>query len=225
MWIIRRPRYQLLFAIAAFILGMFIKLTYEYYDDLDDISETDAFITKTIYSLRTDVMNGPMVDITALGSISVITIVTIVSVVTFLALRDRKAALQLTITAIGAGIWSRVMKGLVGRERPPEEQQLVSVWGYSYPSGHSLAAAAFFLTLTYLVCRHIPSYRSRTILYVLCTILICMVGFSRVYLGVHYPSDTASGILFGSSWALLVASIFSYAEIRPPKWGQIVSEP
>lgn len=212
MWITKRPRYQLLFAIAAFILGMFIKLTYEFYDDQDDISAIDAFITSAIYNLRTDALNGPMVDITALGSISVITIVTIVSVVTFLALKDRKAALQITITAIGAGLCSRIMKDLVARERPPVETQLVSVWGYSYPSGHSLAAAAFFLALTYLVCRHIPSYRGRTILYFLCITLICMVGFSRVYLGVHYPSDTVSGILFGSSWALIVASLFSYLD-------------
>ena len=213
-WILKRPKHQLLFAIACFILGMFIKITYEYYDDLDDVSRIDAFITNAVYNLRTDALNGPMVDVTALGSISVITIVTIISVITFLALKDRVAALQITMTAIGAGICSRLMKNLVARTRPPEELQLVKVWGYSYPSGHSLAAAAFFLTLTYLICRHIPSYRSRAMLYVLSFVLIMMIGFSRVYLGVHYPSDTISGILFGSSWALLVASLFSYLEIR-----------
>ncbi len=213
-WLLKRPKHQLLFAIASFMLGMFIKITYEYYDDLDDVSRIDSFITQAVYSLRTDALNGPMVDITALGSISIMTIVTVISVITFLALRDRIAALQITTTAIGAGICSRIMKTLVARSRPPENFQLVKVWGYSYPSGHSLASAAFFLAMTYLICRHIPSYRSRALLYVLCLILISMVGFSRVYLGVHYPSDTISGILFGCSWALLVASFFSYLEIR-----------
>lgn len=213
-WLFRRPKYQLLFAIAAFILGAFIKLTYEYYDDQDDVFYIDSVITNFIYSLRTDALNGPMVDITALGSIAVMTIVTIISVITFLAMRDRMAACQITITAIGAGICSRIMKGLVGRARPPEENQLVTVWGYSYPSGHSLAAAAFFLSLTYLITRHVPTYRGRALLYTFCVILILMVGFSRVYLGVHYPSDTASGILFGSSWALLVASLFSYFQAK-----------
>lgn len=212
-WISKRPRHQLLLAIAFFILGIFSKLTYEYYDDLDDISQIDKFITETIYSFRSELLNGPMVDITALGSTSVITIVTLFSIVTFLALKDRMAALQITITAIGAGLCSKLLKELVGRERPPQEFQLVKVWGYSYPSGHSLAGAAFFMALTYLLCRHIPGYRSRGILYVFCVILISLIGLSRVYLGVHYPSDTASGILFGTSWAFLVASLFSYLEV------------
>jgi undecaprenyl-diphosphatase len=213
-WLLKRPRHQLLFGIAFFILGLFVKLTYEYYDDRDDISQVDAWISQAIYLMRQDKFNGPMVDITALGSISVITIVTIISVITFLALRDKIAALQIVVAASGAGICSRLMKDLVARDRPPIENQLVIVSGYSYPSGHSLAAAAFYFSLTYLICRHIPTYRGRAALYGLCLVLVFLVGLSRVYLGVHYPTDTLSGIMFGTSWALLVASYFSYREIR-----------
>ena len=212
-WIFSRPKYQFLFAISFLLLGAFIKFTYELHDE-EEIALFDKYTLSFVMHLRRDYLNGPAVDITALGSYTVLTILTIFAVVIFLALKDKSASLQICLASLGAGILTSLLKGLIARERPQEVTKLVTVSSYSYPSGHSLAAAAFFLSLTYLITRHTESYRRRLFVYVFCFFVVLLVGVSRIYLGVHYPSDTLSGIMFGSAWSLLLASTFSYFESR-----------
>lgn len=213
-WILSRPKYQFLLGLSFLILGLFIKLTYELHDE-KEINLLDKSILNFILSIRSHALSAHAIDITALGSFSVLTIFTLFAVISFLAMNDHLAALQLTMTTVGSGFLSRLLKNLIGRERPSEIPLLVEAEGFSYPSGHSLAAAAFFIALTYLMTRHIESYRRRLIVYLFCLFVIVLVSLSRIYLGVHYPSDTVSGVMFGISWALLVASFFSLFEKRP----------
>src|SRR5207253_1546946 len=100
-------------------------------------------------------------------------------------------------------------KDLIERARPQVVPRLVVVAGYSYPSGHSLASAAMYLTIGILTARHLRSLRDRLILIGTTALLVVMIALSRVYLGVHYPSDVASGVCLGASWAFLLAALFS----------------
>jgi undecaprenyl-diphosphatase len=80
----------------------------------------------------------------------------------------------------------------------------------SYPSGHSLAAASLYLTVAILVCRHLQRTGHQIAILAMTFGIILLVGMTRIYLGVHYPSDVASGISLGAAWALLLAGCFSF---------------
>ena len=83
----------------------------------------------------------------------------------------------------------------------------------SYPSGHSLAAASLYLTVAILVCRHLQRTGHQIAILAMTVGIILLVGTSRIYLGVHYPSDVASGISLGTARALLLAGCFSFIPV------------
>ena len=102
------------------------------------------------------------------------------------------------------------LKELVGRPRPAMDLWLVMETGFSFPSGHSVFAASFLGALIWVICRPgtldgRPTVRRSTQAVLL--LLILAVGFSRVYLGVHWPSDVIAGFLFGSLYLLLLVSV------------------
>lgn len=201
-------RWTFLLACAVLAFGAFIKLTSELNEG--ELDHFDRLALEQIVALRVPGLNGPAVDLTALGSVSVLTLLCVVSVVLLILQRDLLAAWQLTLAACGGGIISSLLKQALTRARPSHVQKLVEVTSYSYPSGHSLAAASIYLTLAIVSARHLPARSSRA--FVFCTALLLMagIGLSRAYLGVHYPSDIAAGLLLGSGWSLLVSSLFSY---------------
>jgi undecaprenyl-diphosphatase len=88
----------------------------------------------------------------------------------------------------------------------------VQVSGFSYPSGYSLASASPYLTIAILAVRYFPTTKARVLLLGLTITVISLVCVSRVYLGVHYPSDVVSGTSLGVAWALLLAGSFSMIE-------------
>ncbi|SRR6266700_1272582 len=91
---------------------------------------------------------------------------------------------------------------------------LVQVTGYSYPSGHSLSAAALYLTMAIIAGSHLRTTASKAVLVAGSCVLVATVGVSRVYLGVHYPSDVVSGISLGTAWALILAAAVAVIAAR-----------
>lgn len=149
------------------------------------------------------------VDLSTLGSLAMVTTICVVSSVLFFLTRDAMAAFHLILIAVGGfqiGTWS---KRLIERPRPNIIPKLVQVGGQSFPSGHAVTAAAIYLTLAILASRHFRNHGARVILFVLAATIIFVVAFSRLYLGVHYPSDVLSGVFLGSAWALLMGALFS----------------
>lgn len=121
-------------------------------------------------------------------------------------LRDRRGAVHLAIASAGAWICTVATKSIIEKARPTEVEHLVRVSGYSYPSGHSLAAAALYLTIAIIAGSHLKVRSSKAVLFAGAALLVGLVGLSRVYLGVHYPSDVASGVSLGAAWALILAA-------------------
>jgi hypothetical protein len=111
-----------------------------------------------------------------------------------LVLRDRLGALQLLTASVGAGILTLVAKNLIERIRPAEAQQLIVVSGFSYPSGHSVSTSALYLTIAIIAGRYVQHSGARAAIFVTVSAVLIMIGASRVYLGVHYPTDVVSGI-------------------------------
>jgi undecaprenyl-diphosphatase len=142
-------------------------------------------------------------EVTALGSGSVLLLV-LLAVVGYLALEARWRELWFVVmAAVGGAAISSGVKWLVGRPRPVALIPLVHPDSPSFPSGHAMLAAVVYLTLGALLARFVPRRRVKAFFVTAAMILVFLVGVTRVYLGVHYPSDVLGGWSAGLAWALV----------------------
>ncbi|MGN6268335.1 MAG: phosphatase PAP2 family protein [Sphingomonas sp.] len=159
-----------------------------------------------------------MLALTTLGGGTVLTIAV---VVTLGALAVRKlwltAALVLAATVSGS-LAVDLAKQIVARPRPDVVPHLVEVSSLSFPSGHSANSAIVYLTLALLLAQVIPEAGLRRYVIGVAVVLVTAIGISRVYLGVHWPSDVLAGWSFGALWALAWWSIG--ARIRLARAGE-----
>jgi undecaprenyl-diphosphatase len=146
-------------------------------------------------------------DLTALGSAAVITLITLTAA-GFLALRRKWGALALVAASIaGGGFMSTVLKRAFDRARPDVSLHLAEVSTLSFPSGHSILAAVTYLTLGGLLARTTGDRRIKTYILLTAMLLVLVIGATRIYLGVHYPTDVLAGWSVGLAWALLCSLV------------------
>jgi undecaprenyl-diphosphatase len=151
-------------------------------------------------------------DLTALGGTVVITGATLLAAGFFLMRGSLGSMLYLLLAAGGGIVLSSVGKEVFDRPRPDLVPHGSLVYTASFPSGHSMMAAVAYLTLGVLIARVLPQRRQKAYVLSVAVILAVLVGISRVYLGVHWPTDVAAGWLAGAAWAVicvLVARILS----------------
>lgn len=142
-----------------------------------------------------------MRDVTALGGVTVMLLVTIVGVLAFLMHRRRWHAGIFAVTVLAANVSSEVLKRTYGRPRPELVPHGSYVYSASFPSGHSVLSAATFLTLAMLISSLEPNRATKVMVFILAMGLMLAVGFSRIYLGVHWPSDVLAGWCLGAACA------------------------
>jgi undecaprenyl-diphosphatase len=142
---------------------------------------------------------------TTLGSTSVLILL---GVCLFLvALRRRRAAVLFAITIMGASLLTSVLKLAFQRARPVPFFEIAPPPSFSFPSGHALNAFCFYGALATIIADRTKSRGRRTVIWTIAVLLILLIGFSRVYLGVHYPSDVLAGYAAGLVWVMTVASV------------------
>lgn len=144
-------------------------------------------------------------DITALGS--TVVLVSLVGLVAgFLALaRHRAAAIFVVAASLGGSGLNSLLKSVFGRHRPEEALRLVEIESLSFPSGHAMSSATIYLTLAVLLLRLVERRRQKVYIILAALGLSFFVGLSRVYLGVHYPTDVIAGWAAGVAWAQICA--------------------
>jgi undecaprenyl-diphosphatase len=146
-------------------------------------------------------------DVTALGSFSVLTIL-VVGVVAFLTLiGNRRTALFVTVSVLGGTIVSTVLKMLFDRPRP-DLTGVTKVFSASFPSGHATISAVVYLTLGAILAEIAATRRLTFFFFSAAAFLTIIVGLSRIYLGVHFPTDVVAGWSIGAAWALLCLLVF-----------------
>lgn len=145
-------------------------------------------------------------DVTALGSYTFIAIVLFAVTVYLVLLRNRPAALLIAAAVLGGMALSTLIKLAVDRPRP-EIPHIVRVVTASFPSGHALLSAIVFLTLGALLTRLHEGRRIKIYFMSLAIVLTTMVGLSRIFLGVHHPTDVFAGWAIGAAWAILCWTI------------------
>jgi undecaprenyl-diphosphatase len=192
--------------VAALILG-FGMLAEEVME-----GDTSGFDRDVIMDLRTggnaaDPLGPPWLeevgrDVTALGSFVFLGFVLVVVAGYLVLIRKRGAALLMAVAVLGGVIVSTLLK--MGFDRPrPDLPHAARVFTASFPSGHAMLSAITFLTVGALLTRVTDERRVKIYFMATAVFLTVMVGLSRLYLGVHYPSDVLAGWMVGSAWAIL----------------------
>lgn len=154
-------------------------------------------------------------DITSLGSYTVLMLLG-GSVTVYFGLKHRFDLMALTVAAVAGGtLMSTGLKLLFARERPAIDH-LVSVVSYSFPSGHATLSTVVYLTLGALLAHAEPEKRFKIYLLGVAALLAILVGLSRIYLGVHYPTDVLAGWIAGAVWALLCLMAAQWLRRRAP---------
>ena len=153
-------------------------------------------------------------DITALGSYAILTII-FFAVVTYLFMARQRAAALWVATAVSGGVLlSNLLKFTFERPRPDLVPHAVRVFTTSFPSGHATLSAITYLTLGALLASLYESVRFKVYFLGLAILLTVAVGISRVYLGVHYPTDVLAGWCLGAAWAAFCWAIFRWLQRR-----------
>jgi undecaprenyl-diphosphatase len=176
---------------------------------------TDEFDPWVLYRMaerRSPVLNNLFINLTALGSATLIALHTLIAFALLISTRDKVGALQLVIASAGSETLTQLTKGFVERPRPTMIPALVDATGYSFPSGHAVSSAAMYVTIAILASRHLRLRRQRILLVVLTVIIVSGVAMSRVYVGVHYFTDALTGMFLGTAWAFFVAAVVSRLE-------------
>jgi undecaprenyl-diphosphatase len=224
MWLRARiARPELMPLLAILLTGGALFAFAEIADDVFE-GETHAFDRAILLALReTDdpaVPLGPTWllelarDITSLGGRSVLTLLTI-GVLGFLLLNRRVAAALLVATSIcGGALLSSLLKGGFDRARPDLVPHEVQVFSASFPSGHAMLATTTYLTLGALLAQVQTGRRAKLYLLSWAVFLCILVGASRVYLGVHWPTDVLAGWCVGGAWALMCGSVALWLKQR-----------
>jgi undecaprenyl-diphosphatase len=149
---------------SALALLAFVRITRELIEG--DVDSFDQAILGTVATIRSPRLTVAAVDITALGSITLVVLFSAFTLVVLLVVRDRWGTLQMFAASAGAGILTRLTKDVFERIRPDEVQRLVVVSGFSYPSGHSASTAALYLTIAIIAARHVQQTGARVAIFV-----------------------------------------------------------
>ena len=173
----------------------------------------DTSIEQILVAARTPFGVRAFSLLTELGGGAVVIVIAILA--SFLLWRKGylEYAIGLFVSVGGAIIASEIVKRLVERTRPPLEWHAIVETGYSFPSNHTTAAAALYGFLAYAAWKCVPE-RWRAALMILFSTIILLVGFSRLYLGVHYPSDVLAGFIFGAIFVFVGARVAQIFQTR-----------
>ena len=163
-------------------------------------------------------LEGAMRDITSLGSASVLVLITTATIIYFLLVRRWATALLIFVAVAGGQVLSSLLKVGIDRPRPELVSHLVTETSLSFPSGHAMLSAVTYLTLGSLAARFLPGRVAKVYVLSLSVLVAILVGISRIYLGVHWPSDVLAGWCAGFAWAMLcwlVARLLQSREALP----------
>lgn len=207
-WVRREPVLLLPIVLLAALAWAFVELA----DEVRE-GETQSLDERMLLALRTpgdpDDPIGPAWveevarDVTALGGFTVLGLLVLSLCGLLWLLGKRRTVGLLLVAGVGALILNYSLKGVFGRPRPDLVPHGSLVYTASFPSGHSLMSTATYLMLGALLAQLLARRRVKIYVFTIALLVALAVGLSRVYLGVHWPSDVLAGWSAGAAWALL----------------------
>lgn len=187
------------FVVFFLLMGLFAKLAEEMHEG--DTLGVDQTILYSVHSLHGTLLDQIVPLITNLGG--VVGVIGIIGIASAALATKRKylALLQMLVGVGGAVLLNMLVKGFFARQRPDLWERLVTETSYSFPSGHSMASAALALSVVLITW----NTRFRWWVVAAASLYVVTIGFTRLYLGVHYPTDVLAGWSLGAAWVLFVA--------------------
>jgi undecaprenyl-diphosphatase len=179
------------------------------------IAHFDTSIIRFVQGMETPWLTSIMKFFTTLGNTkSVIGIALIAFVLLYFAFRYRQQAFLFIIIIGGTVVLNALLKNYFKRERP-EIHRIMNANGFSFPSGHSMIAFSLYTIIVYIAWRNVKTGLSRTLLILFAAFMILMTGISRIYVGVHYPSDVVGGFAASGLWVTF--AIIVYGAYQNPR--------
>ena len=176
-----------------------------FFSILEDVFEKEIMIIDTfVYEfavefLRNDILTIIMKFITSFGNAIPVLLISIIIIANS---KDKKVPIWLILNLVFATVLNQILKYIVQRNRP-EGYRLIDESGYSFPSGHAMAAFGFYGFIIYLLWHFNLAKSAKIIFSVLLGALIILIGVSRIYLGVHYASDVLAGYMVSLAYLIL----------------------
>jgi undecaprenyl-diphosphatase len=192
-------------ALAVLLLYGFAKLTEAVLE-----GETLAFdraIMNWMHERRAGWLDTAAIELTALGSMGVLLVVGLTLTVFLWHLEKRRHVAMIWFGVIGSVALNGVLKHIFGRDRPDVFEPLIKVGFLSFPSGHAMNSMVFYTVVGYAIAHTVGPGITRKATYATAGFVIALIGFTRVYLGVHYPSDVLGGFAAGFAWAVMCAAL------------------
>lgn len=148
--------------------------------------------------------------ITHVGGAKIVFVLTILAIILIKGLKNKLFLLTGIVGTAGLNV---VLKHIIQRERP-NINRLISEKGYSFPSGHSMMSMAFYGMLIFLIFKYVKNTALKWTLIVILTILLSTIGITRIYLGVHYPSDVIGGFVVSLTYLFILTEIYNKVKIE-----------
>lgn len=185
--------------LAAIFSLLFLAIVHNIVDQ-ESLLQFDANILHAVQSLRTPALNGVMLFATYVAQWNMVAVGVVIAGISFWLISRRSYALTLLLSVVGGQMFVWIVKHLVNRPRPSVLGALLTEESLSFPSGHSFAAFSFYGLIVYFLFR-LARTKSKKTLILACGVLIASaIGLSRIYLGVHWPSDVLASFAAGAAW-------------------------
>jgi undecaprenyl-diphosphatase len=192
----------------AFFGSLFLFILLSFLVRADYLMAFDRHVISFIQGLESPWLTSIMKFFTYIGTIRFIAVLTILLfILMFYVLRFRLEVLVFLAVVFCTPILNRLLKLFFQRARP-DFHRLIEIGGYSFPSGHAMNAFSFYSIMAFLLWRHVQGRIGRMAVILASSFMILSIGVSRVYLGVHYPSDIVGGFLASSLWVAAVIWLF-----------------
>lgn len=179
----------------------------------------DETVLQWLAQHRAPLLDEIMLEITSLGTGLVLIMIALIASLFLWLTRHRWSVYVLLFGIVGGKILNTLLKVIFERQRPSVVEWVTQVHSASFPSGHAMSSMVVYGSIAYLVARLEPAPRLRRTIWATAAVLILAIGVSRMYLGVHYPSDVIAGFVAGFAWLAFVASAVTavrfFADRRP----------
>lgn len=217
--------YLILIILALVIVVVGINIFVELTDTLptEGLKAYDQNVTEFVTSFRRPALTNYFIAVTEIGDLyGYIVVLAITILVSLLVFKRWKYVVQISLVLILSAVSNLVLKRFIDRARP-DIDHMVIVKTLSYPSGHAMSAIAFYGFVMYLFYKYIKNIYVKILAMFLTAVLILSIGISRIYLGVHFPSDILGGYIAGFIWVVFCILVFNLVEVfrRDPETEKI----